>query len=104
MDPSGKPPGAGRNIPHRPAAGWSDSPRRRERMTSHPASILVVDDERLIRWSLEQQLQREGYTVHSVESGAEAMQRVQADPPDLILLDVRLPDTDGVELLGRLRA
>ena len=73
-------------------------------MTSRPANILVVDDERLIRWSLEQQLQREGYTVQSVETGAEALQRAQADPPDLILLDVRLPDTDGVELLGQLRA
>ncbi len=73
-------------------------------MTSRPASILVVDDERLIRWSLEQQLQREGYTVQSVETGAEALQRAQADPPDLILLDIRLPDADGVELLGRLRA
>jgi DNA-binding NtrC family response regulator len=73
-------------------------------MTSRPARLLVVDDERLIRWSLEQQLRREGYTVQSVETGAEALQRVQADPPDLILLDVRLPDADGVELLGRLRA
>lgn len=73
-------------------------------MTSGPATILVVDDERLIRWSLEQQLQREGYAVHSVETGAEALQRMQADPPDLVLLDVRLPDADGVELLGRLRA
>jgi DNA-binding NtrC family response regulator len=71
---------------------------------SRPASILVVDDERLIRWSLEQQLQREGYTVQSVETGAEALQRAQADPPDLILLDIRLPDADGVDLLGRLRA
>ena len=73
-------------------------------MTPAPASILVVDDERLIRWSLEQQLQREGYTVQSVETAAEALQRTQSDPPDLILLDVRLPDADGVELLERLRA
>ncbi|MBS1117654.1 MAG: Fis family transcriptional regulator, partial [candidate division NC10 bacterium] len=73
-------------------------------MTSGPATILVVDDERLIRWSLEQQLQREGYAVHSVETGAEALQRMQTDPSDLVLLDVRLPDADGVELLGRLRA
>lgn len=73
-------------------------------MTSRPASILVVDDERLIRWSLEQRLQREGYTVRSAETGAEALQRTQADPSDLVLLDVRLPDTDGVELLGKLRA
>ena len=73
-------------------------------MTPAPASILVVDDERLIRWSLEQQLRREGYSVQAVETGAEALQRTQADPPDLVLLDVRLPDADGVELLGRLRA
>ena len=69
-----------------------------------PASILVVDDERLIRWSLEQHLRREGYSVQSVETGAEALQRVQADAPDLILLDVRLPDGDGVDFLERLRA
>ncbi|MEI8190777.1 MAG: sigma-54 dependent transcriptional regulator [candidate division NC10 bacterium] len=73
-------------------------------MTPGPANILVVDDERLIRWSLEQQLRREGYSVQSVETGAEALQRIQADSPDLVLLDVRLPDADGVELLGRLRA
>jgi DNA-binding NtrC family response regulator len=73
-------------------------------MTPGPANILVVDDERLIRWSLEQQLRREGYGVQSVETGAEALQRTQADPPDLVLMDVRLPDADGVDLLGRLRA
>jgi two-component system response regulator AtoC len=69
-----------------------------------PASILVVDDERLIRWSLEQHLRREGYSVQSVETGSEALQRVQAETPDLILLDVRLPDGDGVDFLERLRA
>jgi DNA-binding NtrC family response regulator len=73
-------------------------------MTAGPASILVVEDERLIRWSLEQQLRREGYSVQSVETGAEALQRIQTDFPDLVLLDVRLPDVDGIELLGRLRA
>jgi two-component system response regulator AtoC len=73
-------------------------------VTPGPASILVVDDERLIRWSLEQQLRREGYSVQSAETGVEALQRIQADSPDLVLLDVRLPDADGVELLGRLRA
>ncbi len=71
-------------------------------MTS--ASILVVDDERLIRWSLEQHLRREGYTVQSAETCSDALQRVQADAPDLILLDVRLPDGDGVDFLERLRA
>jgi two-component system response regulator AtoC len=73
-------------------------------MTPGGARILVVDDERLIRWSLEQQLQRDGYAVQSAETGAEALRQVQADPPDLVLLDVRLPDTDGVDLLEKLRA
>lgn len=67
-------------------------------------TILVVDDERLIRWSLQQQLTREGYTVLEAETGAEALARVRAEAPDLVLLDLRLPDADGVELLERIRA
>jgi len=73
-------------------------------VTPGPASILVVDDERLIRWSLVQQLQREGYRVQSAETGREALRRAQDEPPDLVLLDIRLPDGDGLELLERLRA
>jgi len=73
-------------------------------MTPASASVLVVDDERLIRWSLEQQLQREGYRVHSAENGALALQCAQTEPPDVVLLDVRLPDRDGLELLERFRA
>ncbi|MGE5850396.1 MAG: sigma-54-dependent transcriptional regulator [Candidatus Methylomirabilota bacterium] len=72
-------------------------------MTPAPSTVLVVDDEHLIRWSLEQQLRREGYSVLLAETGAEALQRVQADAPDLVLLDVRLPDADGLEILERLR-
>jgi two-component system response regulator AtoC len=73
-------------------------------MTPAPATILVVDDEHLIRWSLEQQLRREGYTVVLAETGEEALQKAQAENPDLILLDIRLPDADGLEILERLRA
>ena len=72
-------------------------------MTPGPASILVVDDERLIRWSLEQELQREGYRVQSAETGAQALHRAQQEPPDLVLLDLRLPDGDGLDLLERFR-
>jgi DNA-binding NtrC family response regulator len=72
-------------------------------MTPAPATVLVVDDEHLIRWSLEQQLRREGYGVQLAETGAEALQKAQAEGPDLILLDVRLPDADGLEILERLR-
>jgi two-component system response regulator AtoC len=73
-------------------------------VTQGAASILVVDDERLIRWSLEQQLQREGYCVQSAETGTQALQRAQAEPPDVVLLDMRLPDGDGLEFLERFRA
>ncbi len=73
-------------------------------MTPTPATVLVVDDEHLIRWSLEKQLRREGYGVLLAETGAEALQKAQADPPDLVLLDVRLPDADGLEILESLRA
>ena len=72
-------------------------------MTPAPAIVLVVDDEHLIRWSLEQQLRREGYGVLLAETGAEALQKAQAEGPDLVLLDVRLPDADGLEILERLR-
>jgi DNA-binding NtrC family response regulator len=73
-------------------------------MPEKPAMILVVDDERLIRWSLEQQLTREGYLVQQAETGAEALRRAKSEPPDLVLLDVRLPDADGVDILERLLA
>ena len=73
-------------------------------MTPSQATILVVDDEHLIRWSLEQHLRREGYGILLAETGAEALQKAQADTPDLVLLDVRLPDADGLEILERLRA
>ncbi len=73
-------------------------------MTPAPATILVVDDEHLIRWSLEQQLKREGYGLLLAETGAEALGKAQAESPDLVLLDMRLPDADGLEILERLRA
>jgi two-component system, NtrC family, response regulator AtoC len=73
-------------------------------VTQVAASILVVDDERLIRWSLQQQLQREGYRVQSAETGTQALQHAQAESPDVVLLDVRLPDGDGLQFLERFRA
>ena len=73
-------------------------------MKGEAARILVVDDERLIRWALDQQLRREGYGVRLAETGAEALQAARTEAPDLVLLDMRLPDADGVEILERLRA
>lgn len=70
-------------------------------MTDRPSRILVVDDEKLIRWSVAERLQRGGYEVLSAESGEQALEMVAATPPDLMLLDVRLPGIDGVQTLQR---
>jgi DNA-binding NtrC family response regulator len=68
-------------------------------MTNSPARILVVDDEKLIRWSVGERLQRGGYEVLSAESGEEALEVLAAQPLDLMLLDVRLPGIDGIATL-----
>jgi len=70
-------------------------------MTTSPARILVVDDEKLIRWSVGERLQRGGYEVLAAESGEEALDLVSANLPDLMLLDVRLPGMDGLATLER---
>src|SRR5512145_915977 len=70
-------------------------------MTNNPARILVVDDEKLIRWSVSERLQRGGYVVATAEAGEQALDAVAADPPDLVLLDVQLPGIGGVETLQR---
>ncbi len=67
-------------------------------------TILVVDDERLVRWSLQQKLEQWGYHVSLAEDGTTALARVQLDNPDLITLDVKLPDMTGIEVLSELRS
>ncbi len=66
------------------------------------AKVLVVDDDKLICWSLEKALAEEGYEVASAYLGKEALERITAEPPDVLLLDLMLPDLPGVEVLERL--
>ncbi len=64
--------------------------------------ILVIDDEKLIRWTLEQHLVKEGYEVLTADTAEKGLQIINEDPPDLILLDNRLTEMSGLELLGQL--
>ena len=64
--------------------------------------IIVIDDEKLIRWTLEQHLVREGYDVITAESAEKGLELINEDPPDVVLLDNRLPEMTGLELLEKL--
>ncbi|GAW65458.1 fis family transcriptional regulator [Geoanaerobacter pelophilus] len=66
--------------------------------------ILVVDDEKLISWSLATMLKKEGYDVETAASGNEAILRFTEFRPQLVLLDVCLPDVNGLDLLKRFKA
>lgn len=66
--------------------------------------ILIVDDEPELRGMLRRYLTNEGFTVNDVATGSEAAAYVQATAPDLVILDVGLPDIDGFELLRQMRA
>ena len=65
--------------------------------------ILIVDDERLVRWSLRQKCEEWGYHVLEAESGEPGLKLAQQESPDSVLLDVRMPDLSGLEVLDQLK-
>jgi len=68
------------------------------------ADVLVVEDEPDIRGLIVHHLEREGFRCRTATSGGEALARVRATPPDLIVLDLMLPGMDGLEVCRRVRA
>lgn len=67
-------------------------------------TVLVVEDEPHILDPLEFLLDRQGWTVQAVTDGAAACRAIDAAPPDLVLLDVMIPNIDGFEVLRHVRA
>ncbi len=65
--------------------------------------VLIVDDEKLLRWSLQKKCEEWGYQVLEAKTGEEALRLAHSESPDLILLDVRLPALNGLEVLEKLK-
>lgn len=65
--------------------------------------ILVVDDEPDIRKYLLLRLKKKGYAVASAQCGMEALERLHQDPPDLVLLDIKMPRLSGYDVLREMR-
>ena len=72
-------------------------------MLASPATVLVVDDEPAIRRFLRSTLEVQGYGVVEADTAAEAMRMMRHHRPDLVLLDLGLPDRDGMELIDEIQ-
>ena len=70
-------------------------------MSNH---VLAIDDDAGIRRLVQLNLQRAGYRVSTAVDGVDALDRIQEDRPDVLVLDVTMPRLDGIELLRRLKA
>lgn len=70
----------------------------------HPPKILIVDDEPFNIDTLEQELDDLGYATVSAANGRQALAQVAAEDPDLILLDIMMPEMDGFQVLSQLKA
>jgi two-component system response regulator (stage 0 sporulation protein F) len=65
--------------------------------------ILIVDDQFGIRILLNEVLQKEGYETFQAANGVQALEIVTKNPPDLVLLDMKIPGMDGIEILKRMK-
>src|SRR5215210_50949 len=95
--------------PTRSGSGRARRCRRRARREGSMGTdlaggrVLVVDDDRVNRLLLTRSLEREGHRVSAAENGQAALRLLREDPPDVVLLDVVMPELDGVAVLERMK-
>ena len=65
--------------------------------------VLIIDDERPVLMTLEALLKRYGYQVETAPTAAQGLKVLKSKSPSLVLLDLRLPDADGLEMLDRIK-
>lgn len=66
--------------------------------------IVVIDDDDLLRGLLKDEPERDGYRVTVAADGLEGLNRIKADPPDLVITDIFMPEKEGIEVVRELRA
>src|SRR3970282_2670835 len=92
------------HVPTRAPGGRAGPGRRRRRaMSEAPARLLVVDDEENMVHFLTKLLRGEGFEIEGAGTGEAALEKLRAGPFDLVLTDLKLPDTDGIEILKAAR-
>lgn len=80
------------------------SPAQRDVVSGQPVEILLVEDERALREALADALESAGFAVTQAETGAAGLEAFRAAPPDLILLDLMLPEMGGIEVCRSIRS
>src|SRR5437879_8526972 len=74
-----------------------------DKVPAPPGVILIADDEESIRWVLERACAKDGHTVHAVASGRDALAALRERPYDVALIDIKMPDLSGLDVLTRAR-
>ncbi|MFH1862328.1 MAG: response regulator [bacterium] len=75
-----------------------------QRQSSEPSYLLIADDDPLIQDILKVKLERTGYRVDIAANGSRTLSSIAEDKPDLLILDIKMPELDGFEICRRLRA
>jgi len=79
------------------------SPQARRRDQKVSKTILVVDDAAFMRMMIRDILAREGYTIHEAVNGRDAVEKYDEVKPDLVTLDITMPEMDGIAALREIR-